>query len=182
MATGNGPSSGNNLVKLCDTLPVPFQNSIVCATLHKGQLGSVGAQLTAATEMFPQPTAKSGKLIHKATDLQIQLFIPLSPSSHHQGNPLWLKILSNLRGNSNSTTRFPTSCLFKAQALGPEASKRQRERALRRPPGIFALGSSLSYHQCEILIAVLATIVYEWHAGVRRCEWMRLLSVCLSLA
>lgn len=34
--------------------------------------------------MFPQPTAKSGKLIHATTDLQIQLFFPpFSPSSYH---------------------------------------------------------------------------------------------------
>lgn len=46
---------------------VPFQDSTVSVSLHKGQLGSVSTQLThAVTEMFPQPTAK---LIHTAADL-----------------------------------------------------------------------------------------------------------------
>lgn len=71
---------------------VVYQNSIVCNSLHhKGQLGSVAAKLAVNLQtMFPQPTGKSGKLIHTTTDFQIQVLLPIFfplPSAYH--NLLW---------------------------------------------------------------------------------------------
>lgn len=134
-------------------IPVPFQNSIVSATLHKGQLGSAGAQLTQQlqrcflSQLLNLVNSFTKPLIFKSNVSFPSLLPPATRETLYD-----LKSSLNLRGNSNSTTRFPTSCLFKLRRWA-WGFQRRPERSLWRPPGIFALGSSLSYHQCEILIA-----------------------------
>lgn len=98
------------------------------------------------------------------------------PPPMPQGIPLWLKIRTNLRGNSKSTTRFPTCCLFKLRLWARGFLQQQEPCAVRATSQFHScLSANLSrlwnsYH-CA------AYTVYEWHNVALRCEYMGLLFV-----
>lgn len=162
---------------------VPFQNSIVSVTLHKGQLGGVGPQLTPQlqrcfhSQLLNQVNSLTQPLIFKS-NFSFPLFAFLLPPPR-QGNPSWLKILANPRGNSKSATRFPTCCLFKLRHWTGEFLMAAGTHTIRAPwhlhARLFIKLSSVWDSYCSA-----ADIVYEWHTVVQRCEWIGLLFVSLS--